>query len=206
MDEFDEHVSTDAVEEPRPAYGGAAQQYMTREEFFEFQEHSSLQYEYVNGIIRAMSGPSVAHCLVTQNLFRVIDARLRGGPCHAFCTGGQLSLSFGEDEIVYRPDIYVSCDRSAWNEKWIPNPKVVVEVLSPSTRNIDRWEKLVNYRRVPSLEEYVIASQTRAELEIYRRAADWRQDTVKGFEAFVEIRSLDVTIPLREIYEDVLVT
>src|SRR5262245_55781915 len=70
---------TDAVEEPRPAYGTAVN-YIAREEFFEFQERSSIDYEYVNGVIRAMNGPSVAHCLITQNIFRAVDGRVRGGP------------------------------------------------------------------------------------------------------------------------------
>jgi len=142
---------------------------MTLDEFFEFQERTPITYEYVNGIIRAMSGPSVAHCLITQNIFRLVDARLRGGPCEAFCTGGQLQLTFGKDEIIYHPDVYVSCDRNAWSEKSVVNPRFVVEVLSPSTQHIDRREKLVNYCRLISLQEYVIVSQRRAELEIYRR-------------------------------------
>jgi Uma2 family endonuclease len=193
---------SDRVEEPRPAYG-AALKYMTREEFFQFQEQSTITYEYINGIIRAMSGPTVAHCLITQNIFRVVDARLRGGPCHAFCTGGPLNLTLDDDEIVYHPDVYVSCDRHAWDQRGIPNPKFVVEVLSPSTQHIDRREKLVNYCRVPSLDEYVIVSQHRMELAIYRRSANWSQEIVSALEATVEFRSLDVTAPVAAIYEEV---
>jgi Uma2 family endonuclease len=192
---------TDTVEEPRPVYGGALK-YMTREEFFEFQEQSAITYEYVNGILRAMSGPTLAHSVVTRNIFRIVDARLRGGPCQAVW-GVQLKLTLGEDEIVYEPDLYVSCDRSAWDEKWIANPKFVLEVSSPSTQRIDRCEKLVNYRRAATVEEYVIASQKRAELEIYRRADGWRQEIVKGIGAIAEFRSLDVAAPLKEIYDSV---
>ena len=176
---------------------------MTLDEFFEFQERTPITYEYVNGIIRAMSGPSVAHCLITQNIFRLVDARLRGGPCEAFCTGGQLQLTFGKDEIIYHPDVYVSCDRNAWSEKTVVNPRFVVEVLSPSTQHIDRREKLVNYCRLISLEEYVIVSQRRAELEIYRRENNWRQDVVDTPGAVAEFRSLDVTVALADIYDGV---
>jgi len=193
---------TDSIEEPHPAYGSPLR-HLTRDEFFEFQEQSAMTYEYINGIIRAMSGPTVAHCLITQNLFRVVDARLRGGPCYAFCTGGQLNLTLGDDEIVYHPDLYVSCDRGVWDERGIPNPRFVVEVLSPSTQPIDRREKLVNYCRVPSLEEYVIARQDRAELAVYRRGMSWSQELVSDPAATVEFRSLDVTVSLASVYEEV---
>jgi Uma2 family endonuclease len=193
----------DRVEEPQSAYATPLPEYMTREEFLDFQERSPIPYEYINGIIRQVSAPSVAHGLVTQNIFRVVDSHLRGGPCKPFCTGVQLSLTLGEDEIVYIPDLYVSCDRTAWDDRWIPNPKFVVEVLSPSTQHIDRREKAANYCRVPSLDEYVIAAQKRAELTIYRRAGQWSPEIVSGPRAVAEFRSLGLSVPLAEIYEDV---
>jgi Uma2 family endonuclease len=199
----DRIYGADRVEEARPAYATPLPELMTLEEFLEFQEHSPIPYEYVNGIIRAMSGPSVPHCLVAQNIFRAIDSHLRPGPCMPFIAGGEVNLSLGADKIVYKPDIFVSCDRSLWSEKGIPNPRFVVEVLSPSTQQIDRKEKAVNYRRVPSMEEYVIASQKRAELIIYRRVAHWLPEIVSGDRAVAEFRSLGVSVPLGVIYEDV---
>jgi Uma2 family endonuclease len=196
-------------EEPRSAYGAPfpehpSPEYMTRDEFLDFQEQSFTPFEFINGIIRPMSGPSVAHCLITQNIHRVLDTRLRGGPCQSFCTGGEINLTLGDDEIVYHPDVYVSCDRSVWDPRWIPNPKFVVEVLSPSTQDIDSREKAVNYRRVESLDEYVIASQKRPEVTIYRRADRWRPDISVGLRAEAEFRSFGVSVSLAEIYEGVV--
>jgi Uma2 family endonuclease len=193
----------DRVEEARPAYATPLPELMTLEEFFEFQEQSPIPYEFVNGIIRAVSAPSVPHCLIAQNIYRVIDSHLRPGPCVPFIAGGEVNLSLGSDKIVYKPDILVSCDRSLWHDKGIPNPRFVVEVLSPSTQQIDRKEKAVNYRRVPSMEEYVIASQKRAELIIYRRVAHWLPEILSGDRAIADFRSLGVSIPLNVIYEDV---
>jgi Uma2 family endonuclease len=190
-------------EPPPPPYGAAKPSYMTLEEFHSFTEHSPLPYEYVNGVIRAMSGPTVAHGLISQNIFRALDKHLRGKPCVPFCGGVELNLQLGEDKIAYLPDVFVSCDRASWDPKWIPNPKLVVEVLSPSTQNIDRREKLVNYCRTPSLEEYVIAAQKSAQLTIYRRAEDWQPDVVVGSGAVAAFRSLDMAVPLAEVYERV---
>jgi Uma2 family endonuclease len=217
LERFGERIhSFDRVEdseEPAPAYGAPFPEsvsshpsptYMTRDEFLDFQEQSFTPYEYVNGIIRAMSGPSVAHCLITQNIHRVLDARLRGGPCQSFCTGGEINLTLGDDEIVYHPDVYVSCDRSVWDPRWIPNPKFVVEVLAPSTQDIDRREKAFNYRRVDSLDEYVMASQKRPEVTVYRRADRWRPSISVGLRTAVEFRSFGVSVSLAEIYEGVI--
>jgi Uma2 family endonuclease len=194
---------TDKVEESHAAYATPLPELMTLEEFLEFREHSPVPYEFVNGVIRQVSSPSVPHCLVVQNVFRAIDSHLRKGPCKAFNTGCDIKLILGSDKIVYVPDLFVSCDRSVWDEQWIPNPKFVVEVLSPSTQQIDRKEKAVNYRRVPSMEEYVIASQKRAELVIYRRAAHWLPEIVSGPRAVAEFRALGISVTLAEIYEDV---
>jgi Uma2 family endonuclease len=193
----------DRIEEARPEYATPLPELMTLEEFFEFEERSPIPYEFVNGVIRPVSAPSVAHCRVAQNIYRAIDPHLRKGQCEAFIAGGEVNLRLGEDRIVYKPDIFVACDKNVWDEKWIPNPKFVVEVLSPSTQQIDRREKAANYRRVPSMEEYVIASQKRAELTIYRRVARWLPEIVSDERAVVEFRSLGVSIPLSAIYEDV---
>lgn len=195
---------TDRVEEARPAYATPLPELMTREEFLNLEDPDSIRYEFVNGIIRLMSGPSVAHCCIAQNVYAALRAHLRGGPCVPFCTGGNVNLSPGTDEIVYKPDVYVSCDPSAWDEKSIPNPKFVMEVLSPSTERIDRKEKAVNYRRTPSIEEYVIASQKLPELTIYRRTARWLPEIVSGLSAMAEFRSLGMSVPLNVIYENAL--
>ncbi len=191
------------VEEPQAAYAPSPSGYMTREEFLDFPERSFTMHEYVNGIIRDVGGPSVAHCLIVQNIYRALDAHLRGGPCQPFCTGGSVSLTLGHDEIVYHPDVFVSCDRSVWDTRWIPNPKFVVEVLSAATQYLDRREKATNYRRVASLDEYVFASQKRLELTIHRRAEHWQPDVVVGPRAVAEFRSLGLSVPLADIYEGV---
>ena len=193
----------DRVAEPQPVYATPLPELMTLEEFLEFQEQSPVPYEFVNGIIRQIGAPSVPHCLVVQNIFRAIDPHLRKGPCIPFCGGGQAHLASGTDEVIYKPDLFVSCDADAWDKSGIPNPRFVVEVLSPSTEQIDRKEKAVNYRRFTSMEEYVIASQKQAELIIYRRAARWLPEIVSGLHAVADFRSLGVSVPLTAIYEDV---
>src|SRR5690242_1856631 len=86
--------------------------YMTREEFLHVQERSSIAYEYVNGVIRQIDGPTLAHCLLTQNFCQAIRARLRGSQCEVFSSGVQLNLTLRNDEVVYRPDLFVACQKN----------------------------------------------------------------------------------------------
>jgi len=98
----------DRVEEALPAYATPLPELMTCEEFLDLQDPDPNRYEFVNGIIRLMSGPSVAHCRIAQNVYAALRAHLRGGPCVPFCTGGNVKLSPGTDQIVYKPDVFVS--------------------------------------------------------------------------------------------------
>jgi Uma2 family endonuclease len=193
----------DAMKGTRTDCTSSASDYLTREEFLEFQERSSTPYEYINGVIRQIIGPSVAHCIVTQNLCDAIRARLRGRRCKTFSSGPRLNMTLDCDEVIYRPDLFVACENSGGCQDCTQTPKLVVEVVSPSTQDIDKREKLANYRRVPSLDEYVVAAQKCVELTIYRRAENWAPDVVNSLHAAAELRSLGLSIPLVEIYERV---
>ena len=81
---------------------------------------------------------------------------------------------------------------------------MIFEVLSPSTENVDRREKKLNYQQIPSLEEYVIVAQERREVTVFRRSGAWVAETVTAPEAVVEFRSVQQAMTLAEIYEDVV--
>lgn len=191
------------VEEPRAAHQTARQPYLTFEEYLEFEERSPIRHEYVNGVVHAMSGASLAHNGIAGNLFASFHAHLRGGPCKALVADMKLYLKNADDEIAYYPDVMVACERDRWTDRYVRDPKLVIEVQSPSTRNIDLREKLINYRRIASVEEYIIAAQDARELTIHRRASNWIPELVTGKDAVAEFRSIDLSLPLAQVYEDV---
>jgi Uma2 family endonuclease len=192
------------VEEPQPAYAALNPAFMTLDEFLEFAEHSPLRYEYVNGVIHAMTGPSIAHCRIAGELLVAVRSHLRGGPCEAFATGANLHIRSETDEILYIPDLIVACNRHEWDKKWICNPKLVAEILSPSTRAIDQREKTMTYRRVKSIEEFVLIEQSEPTVTVHRRAEKWRPQVYSGPEANVEFQSIALSLPLAQIYAGTL--
>jgi Uma2 family endonuclease len=190
------------VREPQHAYVPDPP-LMTFEEFLEFAQRSPLRYEYVNGVVQAMNAPSLAHSRVAEALFVAIREHLRSGrwPCEAFVSGVNLKIQSETDEIDYVPDVLVACNPAEWDEKWVCNPKLVAEVLSPSTRYIDTREKATNYRRVESIEEFLLLEQSELNITVFRRAEHWRPRIYIGADAVLELRSIGLSIALARIYE-----
>jgi Uma2 family endonuclease len=188
------------VEEPQPAYAPLNPAFMTLDEYLEFDEHSALRYEYVNGAVHAMVGPSIAHVRISRELLIAVTSHLRGGPCEAFATDIKLKIRLEKEEIVYYPDLVVACNREEWEERCICNPKLVAEVLSPSTRDTDLREKAMTYRRIASIEEYVLIEQAEHRVTVHRRAENWMPQVYSGPEAVAEFQSISLSIPLTQIY------
>jgi Uma2 family endonuclease len=178
--------------------------FMTLDEYMEFEEQSPHRNEYVNGIVHAMNGPSVAHARIAGELFVAVKAHLRSGPCEAFATDIKLQIRSETEEIVYYPDLVIACNRTEWGDDYVCNPKLVAEILSPSTRHIDRREKAMTYRRVISIEEYVLLEQGEHRVTVHRRAENWRPEVYSGSQSVAEFRSISLAVPLAQIYAGTL--
>jgi Uma2 family endonuclease len=178
--------------------------YMTEAEYLNFEENSPTRHEYIDGYVYAMCAPSTAHGRIVSRLTTSLANRLGDGPCEAYSAGLKLSSDTASNSNYFYPDVMVRCDRAGWGDQWTIDPRLIIEVLSPSTQDIDRREKAGTYRKIPGMEEYVIAAQSSAQLTIFRRSEGWVAEIVNGPEAVAEFRSLGVSIPLAEIYQGVL--
>lgn len=191
------------VEEPQLAYAPDLP-FMTLDEYMEFEEQSQDRHEYVDGILHAMNGPSLAHARIAGKLFVAVETHLRGGPCEPFATDVKLQIRSETEEVVYYPDLIVACNREEWGEHFVCNPKLVAEILSPSTRHIDRREKAMTYRRVASIEEYVLLEQREHRVTVHRRAENWRPQVYRGPQSVAELQSISLAVPLAQIYAGTL--
>ena len=175
---------------------------MTVEEYFRFEEGSSIKHEYVAGEVYAMSGVTVRHDRIAGNVFVRLSLAARAGPCDVFSS--DMRLQVARDRYYY-PDVTVVCTPLAESDTFARNPCVVVEVTSPSTARIDRGEKLDAYRSISSLEAYLIIDHRRRRVERHSRDAhrgEWRREEIVG-EGRVRVPCLDVELTLDEIYERV---
>ena len=166
------------------------------------------RHEYHDGEILAMAGGSLSHSQICVNLAREMSLRLKGKPCQGFDSNLRVRID-ASNRVVY-PDLSVVCGtverdpRDASNGT-ITNPRVVIEVTSPSTERYDRTEKRDHYLKLPSLQAYVLVDQDRPRVEVFMRNSDsrWELDFATGLEATLKIAAIGVEIPLREIYDRV---
>ena len=192
------------VAEPKAAYGASIkQQRLSVDEYLEFEANSELRHEYIDGAVYAMSGASEKHELIAGNLFAAIHGHVRGGPCKSYISNFKVRLQIDQRDLFYYPDIMVACVREGVASHYLRHPKLIVEVLSPSTASIDRREKFLSYKQIATVEEYVLASQETAQITIYRRSENWTQRLQTDPDDIAAFQSIGLSLTLRQIYEGV---
>ena len=186
----------------------AAQTYLTPEEYITLERKAipdadTVRSEYMNGEIIAMSGASLAHNLITGNVFANLYIRLRGSGCLAFAN--EMRVSIPSVNSYFYPDVSVVCEEPRFEDDvfdTLLNPIVVVEVLSPSTEAYDRGDKFAHYRQLTSLQEYILVSQDKVRVDHYvRHAAQWILTDFQELEQHLPLTSIQCELPLQEIYE-----
>lgn len=175
---------------------------MTVAEYLESEKNGTVRHEYLDGEVYAMSGASRRHNLVSVNLLTRLRDHLRGGPCQVFIVDVKVfveALNF-----FYYPDIVVTCDPEDNDDYLVKRPVLVVEVESPSTAAIDRREKLMAYRKIDSLREYLLLSQDAIEAEVFRRdeQGNWSSEYL-GANQGLRLDSVDFSVALTTLYEGV---
>lgn len=175
-------------------------QLMTLDEYLALEARSAVKHEYVAGEVFAMSGATTRHNLITLNLAAALRGAARARGCRVFASDVKLKAQ----NRVYYPDVMVACGTAATVELIVDEPSLVVEVTSPSTRATDRREKLDTYRRIPSLQGYLIVAQRRRHVLVYARDAggEWLRDEVTGDDV-IALPVLGTRIGMDAIYEDV---
>ena len=128
-----------------------------------------VRYEYVDGAVFAMSGGTRRHSSLKMAIGFQLFAAARGSACHVYDSDFRVQITRTR---YYYPDLSVSCEPGNDSDTTELNPCLVVEVLSPSTEQTDRREKLVAYMNVPSLRHYLMVAQDEVRIDHYYRADD----------------------------------
>jgi Uma2 family endonuclease len=129
---------------------------MTVDEFLSWAEDEPGRYELFRGEVHAMSPEGVGHAERKGAIYTSLVAAIRARqlPCHALPDGATVRI---DDMTAYEPDALVYCGEKLSPEAIeVPNPIIIVEVLSPSTRRVDVSLKLIGYFRLPSVAHYLI--------------------------------------------------
>lgn len=177
-------------------------------EYLEVERSTGIKHEYLDGYIRAMSGGSLNHSRISGNIFLALSLGVdkKGKNCSVFNSDAKVYVEKA-NAYVY-PDVTVVCGEieTGEYEESISNPILIVEVLSKSTVGYDRGHKFRKYRSLPSFKEYMLIDQDQPIVDtMYRHDATyWRMRSTIGLDKSVKLYSLDMEIPMKEIYKNVL--
>ena len=173
------------------------------EDYLAWESEQPEKHEFVRGEIFAMAGARRAHVTVSLNLASAFKTHLRGTPCRAYMADMKLRVEAAD--TGFYPDVMVSCDaRDHAADLYLSHAVLVVEVLSDSTAAFDRGDKFADYRKLPSLQEYVIVDIDARRVECFRRNAEnhWVLYDYAG-EGECEFASIGLSLPLAAVFEDV---
>ncbi|MEM7128497.1 MAG: Uma2 family endonuclease [Chloroflexota bacterium] len=181
-----------------------ATEYITPEEYLIREESALEKSEYFNGQIFLMAGGSPNHNEICSNIGTEVRIRVRGTSCRQF--GSETKLLVRANGLYTYPDGMIVCGQVQMaNDKTqiILNPRVIFEVFSPSTENYDRGEKFRLYRPLSSFQEYILVHQDRPYIEQHLKQDDrsWRTYFIEGVDETLALHTVDLSIPLRQIYE-----
>jgi Uma2 family endonuclease len=175
------------------------------EEYLAQERLAELKSEYCDGRLHSMAGTSFRLNIIAGNLYSAIQSQLRDKSCQP--TFGDIRLQLESSGLFTYPDLMIVCGQPEFADAHLDtllNPTVIIEVLSPSTESWDRGGKFAHYRRLESLQDYVLVSQDRILVEHYtRQGQQWLLTESSGLDGSLRLASIGCEVPLAEIYAKV---
>ena len=188
------------VKEPAFKYN-----YITPAEYLAAERAAEEKHEYYDGQVLAMSGAGAKHVVIASNLVINIGTFLKGKDCQVLFSDMRVS-TLKHDAYMY-PDALIVCGGlQLEDDKFdtLLNPSVIFEILSPSTRSIDKGRKLFFYQRIPSLQEFIMIDSLQKNIQLVCKQPNgaWQFETITDTATALFIKTIGFHLPLEEIYTD----
>ncbi len=194
------------VREPLAIYGKKT---FSVKEYLDWEKDSPEKHEYFQGEVFSMAGAGKAHNLIFSNIFGELYIGLKGKPCRPF--GSDLRIHIPQNTLFTYPDISIVCNElvpSPDDHESFVLPTILLEILSPSTKNYDRGSKFKLYRDIPSLKEYILIDSESLSIEAFRlnTGNNWELEEIHHPGGILSLPSIGIHIPVAEIYKGVFNT
>ncbi len=178
----------------------------TEAEYLAFERESEEKHELIDGEIVLMSGASENHNLITTSTLSSLFSQLRKKPCKVYPS--DMRVRVGKTRQYTYPDMSIVCDKPLFaddHKDMLLNPTVIIEVLSSSTERYDRGDKFMLYRTLAPLQEYVLISQNRVQIERYIRQPDsmWLFSEIQHIDDRIELTAIGCTLAAADVYEQI---
>ena len=170
--------------------------------YLDWERDQPSRHEYWQGEVFAMAGGTPRHNALAMRVGAMLDVRLRGGPCRTFSPDQRFRTPSG---LMTYADASVICGKielASGTSDTAINPTVLVEVLSPSTREYDRGAKLAMYKEIPTLRDIVLVDPDSVQIDHhFRTHQDWETRVYRGLDAVVRLAGIPVQLPLFDVYD-----
>ena len=174
---------------------------LSRADYLQLDEQSHEKHEFLDGQVYAMAGGTFNHARVSGNIFATLRQALRGKPCQPMNSDMRVHTPSGLDTY---PDISVFCGEPELtdNQRTLLNPLIIIEVLSPSTRDYDRAGKFTHYRSIPELQDYLLVDPESILVEHFHRLKrdEWLLRVYSSLAVDLKLDSIDVTVSIQDFY------
>jgi Uma2 family endonuclease len=178
----------------------------TPEEYFDWEEQQLERHELIDGEVYAMTGGTVNHSRIAVKFISLLDNHLSGSGCKTLNSDCRVNI-VQSNNYTY-PDVSVTCDERDNNTtKYITYPCLIIEVLSSSTEAYDRGGKFRMYRQNPILQDYVLVSSDKIEIDLYHKTetGSWEIINYQTGDN-IELKSINLTFPIERIYQGISLT
>lgn len=146
-----------------------AQQFITEQEYLQGEMIAECRHEFIDGQVFAIAGTSRNHSLLVSNCVQMLANHLQTSPCMTFSS----EIKVKTESCFFYPDVMVVCEDDQGHDYYTEKPSIIIEVLSKTTRRLDKTVKLAAYKTLTSLQEYVLIEQDHVEVEVFRRSQNW---------------------------------
>ncbi len=174
--------------------------YISEQDYLDSEELSGVRREYIDGEVWAMAGAKLNHQRLISNLVINIGGHLKNSQYEVFSSDVKVRADKGKK--YFYPDVVISCNNENGDSVFTESPRLIIEVLSNSTRRLDKTLKRLVYQNIPSLKEYVLIEQERVEIEIFRKSENWNP-TYYYIDDEITFTSIDLTLSVLDIYQRV---
>jgi Uma2 family endonuclease len=179
---------------------------LTEQEYLAIERKASYRSEFFNGEMFAMAGTTRAHNRIKDNLVGELYSRFKGKDCQEFSS--DMRVKIPSTGLYTYPDVLVTCGELEFQDDEqdiLLNPRIIIEVLSPSTESYDRGKKFDHYRTIASLEEYILIEQDRPSCErrVRQSNGSWLITYFENLDGFFELASIPAKIPMKDIFAGV---
>jgi Uma2 family endonuclease len=167
---------------------------MTEEEYIAFEQASDARHEYINGKLIAMPGESTANNEIALNIAMLLKGQLKGKKF--FLYAHDVKLKLPTEKSYYYPDIFVTEQPPATDKYVVETAVLIVEILSPTTRHFDMFDKYLQYRKIPDLRYYLLVEPSKKLITVCEKndAGEWSTEVYDANDGIISLKFLELEL------------